>query len=277
VKADQGQIEHVIMNLAVNARDAMPHGGTLTIETRNADLDEAFARTHPQASPGPYVKLLVKDTGCGMDPAVQARVFEPFFTTKEPGKGTGLGLSSVYGIVSQSGGLLTLESRPGEGTSFCIFLPRITTPPGPAFGRPPTPAGPARPGVVLLAEDDAALRRLLRRTLAAQGHAVLDANDGVHALELATRHDGPIDVLLTDVVMPRIGGRELADSLARSHPETSVVFMTGYTDDAVLLRGISAREVRLLRKPFSMEALSAVLVRLLGRHDDIPIAVGSSR
>jgi hypothetical protein len=139
------------------------------------------------------------------------------------------------------------------------------------------PAGPARPGVVLLAEDDAALRRLLRRTLAAQGHAVLDASDGLHALELATRHHGPIDVLLTDVVMPRMGGRELADSLGRSHPETSVVFMTGYTDDAVLLRGISAREVRLLRKPFSMEALSAVLVRLLGRRDEIPIAVGSSR
>jgi signal transduction histidine kinase/ActR/RegA family two-component response regulator len=277
VDADPIQLQQVVLNLAANARDVMPTGGTLTIETANLDVLVPTVVGAITVPPGSYVTLSVSDTGYGIEPDLQSHVFEPFFTTKEPGKGTGLGLSSVYGIVSQSGGLLTLESRPGEGTSFCIFLPRITTPPGPAFGRPPIPAGPARPGVVLLAEDDAALRRLLRRTLAAQGHAVLDANDGVHALELATRHDGPIDVLLTDVVMPRIGGRELADSLARSHPETSVVFMTGYTDDAVLLRGISAREVRLLRKPFSMEALSAVLVRLLGRHDDIPIAVGSSR
>jgi len=275
VDADPVQLQQVLLNLATNARDVMPTGGTLTIETANLDVLVPTVVGAITIPPGAYVTLAVSDTGYGIEPDVQSHVFEPFFTTKEPGKGTGLGLSSVYGIVSQSGGLLTLESRPGEGTSFCIFLPRVNARPGARFGRAPAPAGPARPGVVLLAEDDAALRRLLRRTLAAQGHDVLDAGDGVHALELAARHDGPIDVLLSDVVMPRMSGRELADSLAKSHPETSVVFMTAYTDDAVLLRGISAREVRLLRKPFSMEALAAVLVRILGRRDDLAIAVGS--
>jgi len=277
VDADPVQLQQVLLNLATNARDVMPTGGTLTIETANLDVLVPTVVGAITIPPGAYVTLAVSDTGYGIEPDVQSHVFEPFFTTKEAGKGTGLGLSSVYGIVSQSGGLLTLESRPGEGTSFCIFLPRVKAHPGTSFGRAPAPSGPARPGVVLLAEDDSALRRLLRRTLAAQGHAVLDASDGVHALELATRHDGPIDVLLSDVVMPRMSGRELADSLAKSHPETIVVFMTAYTDDAVLLRGISAREVRLLRKPFSMEALAAVLVRVLGRRDDIAIAVGSSR
>ena len=268
VEADRMQMEQVVLNLATNARDAMRRGGTLTIETANLDVAEAMLVGATAIPPGAWVTLSVTDTGAGMGQELQERAFEPFFTTKMPGHGTGLGLSSVYGIVAQSGGLVSLESELGCGTSFCIYLPRLAVSRKiAASGAEPRPSR-ARAGTLLLVEDDPALRRLLHRTLAGQRHVVLEASDGVEALELARRHAGPIDVLLTDVVMPRGSGREFAEDLVKLHPEARVIFMTGYTDDAVLLRGVRAHEVRLLRKPFPAEKLSAALAELLGPPDD---------
>ena len=268
VEADRMQMEQVVLNLVTNARDAMPRGGTLTIETANLTVEEAILVGATAVPPGAWVTLSVTDTGAGMGQELQERVFEPFFTTKIPGRGTGLGLSSVYGIVAQSGGLVSLESELGCGTSFCIYLPRLAV----AREIPASDAEPgasrSRTGTLLLVEDDPALRRLLRRSLAAQGHTVLEAADGVEAVELARRHAGPLDVLLTDVVMPRGGGREFAEEVLKLHPEAGVIFMTGYTDDAVLLRGVRANEVRLLRKPFPAAALSAALAELLGPSDE---------
>jgi signal transduction histidine kinase len=268
VEADRMQMEQVVLNLATNARDAMPRGGTLTIETANLDVLESTLIGATSIPPGAWVTLSITDTGAGMSAELQQRVFEPFFTTKLPGRGTGLGLSSVFGIAAQSGGLVSLESELGRGTTFRIYLPRIAAPC--AVAASPTEPAALRPraGTLLLVEDDSALRRLLRSTLAAQRHTVLEAADSVAALELAERHAGRLDVLLTDVVMPRGNGRELAESLLKLHPEAAVIFMTGYTDDAVLLRGVLAQEVRLLRKPFSTTALSALLVELLGPSAD---------
>jgi signal transduction histidine kinase/ActR/RegA family two-component response regulator len=267
VEADPMQMKQVVLNLATNARDAMPRGGTLTIETANLDVEETTLVGASAIPAGAWVTLRVTDTGAGMDQEVQARVFEPFFTTKLPGRGTGLGLSSVFGIVAQSGGLVSLESELGRGTSLCIYLPRLALPRKVAT----SPAEPrescSRAGTLLLVEDDPALRRLLERTLSEQRHTVLQAADGHEALELARRHSGRLDVLLTDVVMPRGSGRELAEELVKIHPEAAVIFMTGYTDDAVLLRGVLAHEVRLLRKPFKNTALSAALAELLGPAD----------
>jgi len=264
VEADRGQMEQVVLNLAANARDAMPRGGTLEIETANVDLAEA-ARIGASAVPrGAWVVLGISDTGTGMDAELQERVFEPFFTTKVPGRGTGLGLSSVFGIVAQSGGVVTLESEVGRGSSFRIYLPRLLAPRAAgAAGAEPAASRP-RAGTILLVEDDAALRRLLRSALAADRHIVLEASDAAEALALAERFDGALDVLLTDVVMPNGSGRELAEQLVKVHPETAVIFLTGYTDDAVLLRGVLAHEVRLLRKPFPASALNALLCEVLG-------------
>ncbi len=268
VEADRTQLEQVVLNLATNARDAMPRGGTLTIETANLAVAETTLVGTSAIPPGEWVTLCVSDTGAGMGQELQQRVFEPFFTTKLPGRGTGLGLSSVFGTVAQSGGLVSLESELGCGTSFCIYLPRLKLERDVAAPTTELTALRSRAGTLLLVEDDPALRRLLRRTLAAQRHTVLEAADSIGALELAGGHAGPIDVLLTDVVMPRGNGRELAEGLVKIHPEAAVIFMTGYTDDAVLLRGVLANEVRLLRKPFSTTALSAALVELLGPIDD---------
>jgi CheY-like chemotaxis protein len=218
--------------------------------------------------PGPHVCLRVRDNGHGMDALTVERVFEPFFTTKGLERGTGLGLSSVYGIVEQSGGLVSLESALGEGSSFCVYLPRVARRSAVAAADRVRSEVRARSGTVLLVEDDPALRRLLRRTLAAQRHDVLEAANGMEALEIAKRHDGKIDVVITDVVMPRGGGRELAEQILKSHPEASVIFMTGYTDDAVLLRGVFAQEVKLLRKPFLLRDLSAALAEVLGSLDE---------
>ena len=264
VEADPGQMQQVLLNLASNARDAMPGGGTLTVETANLDVVVPTVIGATALPPGSYVRITVSDTGRGMDPELQERAFEPFFTTKDLGRGTGLGLSSVYGIVEQSGGLLSLESRVGEGSSFGIYLPRIAARHEAAAAGAERSAIPARSGTVLLAEDDAALRLLLRHTLVAQRHTVLEAADGVAALELARRHGGRLDVVVTDVVMPGGSGRALAEEVKKLHPEASVIFMTGYTDDAVLLRGVFAQEVRLLRKPFPLEALSHALAEVLG-------------
>ena len=268
VEADRMQMQQVVLNLVTNARDAMPRGGTLTLEAANLDVVATTLVGATAVPPGPWVTLSVTDTGEGMDRELQERVFEPFFTTKGIGRGTGLGLSSVFGIIEQSGGLVSLESGIGEGSSFCVYLPRLEHRSEAPAARPTPATVHACSGTVLLVEDDPALRRLLRRTLAAQRHVVLEASDAIEALELAQRHAGSLEVVVTDVVMPRGSGRELAEQILKIHPEASVIFMTGYTDDAVLLRGVFAQEVRLLRKPFPASDLSAALAEVLGRPEN---------
>jgi len=256
VQADPGQIEQVIMNLAVNARDAMPHGGKLTIETANVNLDEDYARRDGNAAPGPYVRLSVSDTGCGMDAETRAHVFEPFFTTKERGKGTGLGLATVYGIVKQSGGYIWVYSEVGRGTVFKIYLPRA---PGSAEARQQGEVQQTLFGgveTVLVAEDDPAVRALVCGALASRGYTVQEARDGREALAAARGYKGPIHLLLTDVVLPHMSGRRLAERLRAERPESRLLYMSGYTDDAVVSHGVSAGKVPFLQKPFSASALS---------------------
>jgi two-component system cell cycle sensor histidine kinase/response regulator CckA len=256
VKADPGQIEQVLMNLAVNARDAMPQGGKLTIETANVELDDNFTQGRPEVQPGWYVLLAVSDTGCGMTEEVKAKVFEPFFTTKEAGKGTGLGLATVYGIVKQSGGYIYVYSEPGLGTTFKIYLPLVEdgVPAGTSNSdRKTLPQGSE---TILLVEDEDAVRSLTRYTLQMQGYAVLEARDGEEALRVADQHQGQIHLLMTDVVMPRMGGRRVAERLAQTHPGVKALFLSGYTDDAVVRHGILEGEVAFLQKPFTPSALA---------------------
>src|SRR5439155_989330 len=234
VKADPGQIEQIIMNLAVNARDAMPEGGRLTLETANIELDVAYARKHVGARPGPHVMLALSDTGTGMDAQTQARIFEPFFTTKGPRKGTGLGLAMVYGIVKQSGGNIWVYSEPGQGTTFKIYLSQIEDPLDGAH-ESSTLAAPCRGrGTVLVVEDEDGVRNLVRDILQTAGYTVLEARHGAEALHVSERHVGPIHLMLTDVVMPEMSGRELAQRLAVLRPATKVLFMSGYTANAVV-------------------------------------------
>jgi two-component system, cell cycle sensor histidine kinase and response regulator CckA len=255
VKADQGQVEQVIMNLAVNARDAMPAGGTLCMETANKQLDELYCREHPGAKPGRYVMLSVSDSGVGMDKETITHIFEPFFTTKELGKGTGLGLATVYGIVKQSDGYIGVNSSPGEGTSFQIYLPRVDEPVA------PTPAvvslEPHAKGseTILLAEDSEALRKLAKSLLEGHGFHVLTASSGEEALERARQHPAPIDLLLTDVVMPGINGRVLAERLQGTRPTTKILYMSGYTDSFIAGHGVLDQKTNLLYKPFTEEQL----------------------
>jgi PAS domain S-box-containing protein len=256
VKADPGQIEQVVMNLAVNARDAMPQGGKLTIETRDAELHEEYTRLHVGVRPGPYVLLAVSDTGHGMTPEVQARIFEPFFTTKEQGKGTGLGLATVFDIVQQAGGHVTAYSEPGMGTTFKVYLPRVEESVSPAKSRSGVLAAPKGTETVLLVEDEDAVRSLIRIVLQGAGYRVLEASDGGEAVAVAGRHEGPIHLLLSDVVMPVLGGRELAERLLTLHPEMKVLFQSGYTDDAVVRHGVLQEKVHFLQKPYSPAALA---------------------
>ncbi|MGH7254149.1 MAG: ATP-binding protein, partial [Nitrospirales bacterium] len=257
VKVDQGQLEQVIMNLAVNARDAMPQGGTLTIETMKIDLPEGLNKGRVTIAPGSYVGLAVKDTGQGMTEHVLSRIFDPFFTTKEQGKGTGLGLSTVYGIIKQSEGYIFAESRPGAGTTFLVYLPCVNTS---TKASEDDPNGqPIRGGseTILVAEDEGGLRGLIRRILEHHGYTVLEAETGQGALAVAEGYHGPIHMLLTDVVMPGgMYGRELADRLAATRPEIRVLYITGYTDEALIRHGILERQVDLLQKPFSREILA---------------------
>lgn len=265
IKADRSQIEQVILNLAVNARDAMPEGGRLTIETANVELDKAAAHPPAVLSPGKYVMLAVTDNGCGMDAETQAHIFEPFFTTKEKGKGTGLGLATVYGIVKQSGGYVWVYSEPGRGTSFKVYLPRIEDEQT-ARGRDNKIEAKALPRgseTVLLVEDEKGVRELAREYLELTGYTVIAAEDGHTALELAAMHVGPIQLLMTDVVMPGISGRELAGRVKTIRPEIKVLFMSGYTDQAVVHHGILDTDAALLQKPFTMAALAAKLREIL--------------
>lgn len=258
VRADPSQLEQVIVNLAVNARDAMAGGGMLTIETASVDLDATWAAEHLGAPPdgGPYVMVAVSDTGTGMTAAVRAHLFEPFFTTKEVGKGTGLGLATVYGIVKQSGGYISVYSEPGQGTTFKIYLPRL---PASAPQPPGTPAARAEgrgSETVLIVEDEAAVLHLSRRALEAQGYVVLAAGDPRDALRIVERHGGPIDLLLTDVVMPGLSGRELAEQLTARRPGVRVLYMSGYPGDAVVQGGALPGGSAFLQKPFSPDGLA---------------------
>jgi PAS domain S-box-containing protein len=266
VKADRSQIEQVILNLAVNARDAMPEGGRLTIETGNAELDASFAHPPAVLSPGKYVMLAVTDNGCGMDSETQAHIFEPFFTTKEKGKGTGLGLATVYGIVKQSGGYVWVYSEPGRGTSFKVYLPRIeeeTALPS-LESVAESRANPRGSETVLLVEDEKGVRELAREYLQMIGYSVIEAENGHAALELASRHNGKIHLLMTDVVMPGISGRELSERVRTVRPDMRVLFMSGYTDQAVVHHGILEPDAVLLQKPFTLNALALKLREILG-------------
>jgi PAS domain S-box-containing protein len=255
VKADPGQIEQVLLNLAVNSRDAMPKGGGITIETRNADLDEEYARRHLTVVPGRYVMLALSDTGCGMDPETLSHVFEPFFTTKGPEQGTGLGLATVYGIVKQSGGYIWAYSEVGVGTTFRVYLPRVDAPLDAA--RPEETEDVAGGTEIILAvEDDPAVRALVQSVLGAKGYQVLPARSGEDALCVAEQHRGPIHLLLTDVVMPGTGGRELAEQLRPFHREMRVLFMSGYTDNAIVHHGVLDASVNFLQKPFTPQTLA---------------------
>jgi two-component system, cell cycle sensor histidine kinase and response regulator CckA len=270
VKADPSQVEQVIMNLAVNARDAMPEGGRLTLETRNVELDEDYAREHATVQPGSYVMLAVSDTGTGMDETTRSRIFEPFYTTKEPGKGTGLGLSTTYGIVKQSGGSIWVYSELGRGTTFKIYLPRVDEPLAPAR-EPETrdaPAGGAQRAAgyetVLIAEDDDAIRLLARLALERHGYSVLMAKDGAEALEVTRGHRGPIHVLVTDMLMPGMNGTELAAQVTALRPGLKVLFVSGYAEGTVMGEGEMAERSAFLEKPFTTEALARKVRQLLG-------------
>jgi two-component system, cell cycle sensor histidine kinase and response regulator CckA len=260
VNADRGQIEQILMNLAVNARDAMPQGGRLIIETKNVELDEAYVRLHPFVKAGKYVALSVSDNGCGIPQDIQAHIFEPFFTTKEPGEGTGLGLSTVYGIVKQSNGHITLYSEVGRGTTFRIYLPELDE----AAQCAPLEAPQSLlrgTETVLLVEDEGSMRELTRECLARRGFVVLEAQDGMTALDIADRHPDPIHLLLTDVIMPTMSGRELSEKLLHLRPETKVLYMSGYTHDLISQHGILDARIALIEKPFSIDAL---LTRIRG-------------
>jgi len=278
VRADAGQIEQVIMNLAVNARDAMPSGGKLTIETANITLDEEYARVHAPLNAGDYVMVSINDTGAGMDAETQSHIFEPFFTTKGT-KGTGLGLSTVYGIIKQSGGYIWVYSEVGRGTTFKIYLPRVPSIEEPAMH---TIAAPAQfqkvePGTetILLVEDEANLRYLARQYLEKQGYRVIEAADGAVAMQIAVAHEGVIHLLLTDVIMPGMNGRELAQRISEIRPNVKVLYMSGYTENVIGQDGTLDAGVRLLQKPFNLRDLKSKVREVLDATPTPPEAVMS--
>jgi PAS domain S-box-containing protein len=262
VRADRGQLEQAIVNLVVNARDAMPDGGRLTIETANTEFDSQYSKGHVSADPGPYVLVAISDTGIGMSAETKAHLFEPFFTTKELGKGTGLGLATVYGIVKQSGGYVWAYSELAQGATFKIYLPRVAGTPTPPAS--PADAQPSRgTETLLVAEDEVSVRRLVMRVLESRGYAVLEARDGREALEIAAAHSGPIDLLVTDVVMPGMNGRELAKLLSSQRPDMRALFLSGYTDHAIVRDGQLEPGLAFLQKPFTPDALARKVRQVL--------------
>ena len=267
VKADPGQLEQVIVNLVVNARDAMPEGGQITIETANVEVDQAYFQTRPEVQPGSYVVLAVSDTGHGMDEATKARIFEPFFTTKGPGKGTGLGLATVYGIVKQSGGSIYVYSEPGLGSTFKIYLPLV---------KDEIPARKSSPGTnppsrgketILLVEDEVAVRAITRFALQSFGYTVLEARDGQEAIRLCEEQKPAIDLLVSDVVMPEMSGRQLTERLLTMVPRLKVLYVSGYTDDAIVRHGVLEPGAAFLQKPFTPKALANKVREVLDDRD----------
>jgi PAS domain S-box-containing protein len=263
VMADPGQLEQVVMNLAVNARDAMPSGGRLTIETADAECDQACADRHPEVASGPHVRLSVTDTGCGMDERTRARLFEPFFTTKEVGKGTGLGLATAYGIVQQSGGTIHVRSEPGEGTTFTVLLPRELSAKESVTRAITLTTRAVKAETVLVVEDENALRTLVERVLCRAGYIVLSAANGIEALRVFEQHKGSLHLLLTDVVMPEMNGRELAEQLVLQSPNLRVLYISGYTDEAIVQRGVLAPGAHFIGKPFNPTQLTRMVRKVL--------------
>lgn len=263
VKADPGQVEQIIMNLVVNARDAMPGGGKLTIHTSNATLDEVSSSRLAGSSPGDHVVLTVTDTGCGMDQATRARIFEPFFTTKEVGKGTGLGLATVYGVVQQSGGSIDVESEPGHGATFRIYLPRADKKPSVVEPRPKTTETRGGNETVLLVEDEAPVRSMARQILQMNSYNVLEASSGPEALRMSEECTGPIHLMVTDVVMPQLSGRQLAERLAPLRPDMKVLYMSGHADDDVVRHRVLEPGMPFLQKPFTPVGLASKVREVL--------------
>jgi two-component system cell cycle sensor histidine kinase/response regulator CckA len=264
VRADPGQVEQVIANLVVNARDAMPEGGTLTIRTRNADVEVSGSREHFGVAPGRYVVILVTDTGVGIDSETQKRIFEPFFTTKEKPQGTGLGLATVYGIVSQSGGEIFVASEPGRGAAFAVYLPRVDGGvPAPVAAARSAPAGGSE--TILLVEDESAVRDLTRRCLEKSGYNVLQAASAEEALDVVGRHPGEIHLLLTDVIMPGASGPELARQLSSRRANLEILFVSGYTDETMTSQQILQPGASFLQKPFTPDSLARKVRDVLDR------------
>ena len=262
VKADRGQVEQVVMNLAVNARDAMPQGGRVILETANVDLDDEYVRRHVGARPGPHVMLAVSDTGSGIPREIQAQIFEPFFTTKEQGKGTGLGLATVYGIVKQSGGYIEVDSEPGQGTTFRIYLPRHIVENEEEIAQPREKKKEATrdltgSGRVLLVEDEDVVRNFAARALARQGYEVLEAGTGVEALEVMEREKGRVDIVVSDVIMPEMDGPTLLKELRKTNPGLKFIFVSGYPDDAFKKSLDENEAYAFLPKPFTLPQLAA--------------------
>jgi CheY-like chemotaxis protein len=263
IKADPGQIEQVILNLAVNARDAMPYGGRLTFETANVDIDEINLWVHSEAQAGPFVRLSVTDTGIGMSEEVKAHLFEPFFTTKEEGKGTGLGLATAYSIVHQSGGYIDVSSQVGKGTTFHILVPRVGQQAEREGNERVTEGLPGGTETILLVEDEESVREMVSRVLNQCGYVVLEAKHALDAMVLQSQHRGEIDLLLTDVIMPGMGGRDLARRMVHTRPGIQVLYMSGYTDDAIFQHGVLEPGTHLLQKPFKPIVMARKVRELL--------------
>jgi CheY-like chemotaxis protein len=268
VKADPGQIEQVIMNLVVNARDAMPHGGKLIIETADVELDADYGSRHGRAQAGRFVMLAVSDTGCGMDAETQTHIFEPFFTTKEHGKGTGLGLATVYGIVKQTGGDIWVYSEPGQGTTIKVYLPSVEEAAESVAPAQPDESAACGSETILLVEDESGVRKLARDVLEAKGYRVLEAGRGEEALKVAQAYQASIDLMLTDMVMPQMSGYELADRLSALRPSMRVIFMSGYTDKAAAQQEVLEPGTPFVQKPFTPDSLARKVREVL----DVPPA-----